>query len=179
MGEEDEGRETEEGWYYFKKGIPYSASYKTTEIADNYGVAKINSKVYCFDDLGKMVTGKVEGSDDNWFYFDPDSGAMKQGKVKITDDDDLDDGTYYFNDKGSLGEKGESKTGVVKGYLYDNGELVEAEDGMKYEKVTVGGKDYLVNESGKVKTSGTVKDGDDVKWTVTKDSNGDYIITRE
>ena len=50
---------------------------------------------------------------------------------------------------------------------------------MKYEKVTVGGKDYLVNESGKVKTSGTVKDGDDVKWTVTKDSNGDYIITRE
>lgn len=179
MGEEDEGRETEEGWYYFKKGIPYSADYKTTEIAEGYGVAKINSKIYCFDDLGKMVTGKVEGSDDAWFYFDPDSGAMKQGKVKITDDDDLDDGTYYFNDKGSLGEKGESKTGVVKGYLYDNGELVEAEDGMKYEKVTVGGKDYLVNESGKVKTSGTVKDGDDVKWTVTKDSNGDYIITRE
>ena len=80
MGEEDEGRETEEGWYYFKKGIPYSASYKTTEIADNYGVAKINSKVYCFDDLGKMVTGKVEGSDDNWFYFDPDSGAMKEDR---------------------------------------------------------------------------------------------------
>ncbi|WP_097006933.1 hypothetical protein [Lacrimispora amygdalina] len=176
MGE-DEGRETEEGWYYFKKGIPYSSSYKTTDIADGYGVAKINGKIYCFDDLGKMVTGKVEKDDNTWFYFDESDGMMKHGKVKITNSDDLDDGTYYFNNSGSLGVKGESKTGVIKGYLYDNGELVKAEDGTKYEKVTVDGKNYMVSESGKIKTSGTVKDGDDVKWTITKDSSGNYLIT--
>lgn len=174
---EDEGKETEEGWYYFKKGLPYTASYKTTSIADGYGVAKINSKIYCFDEEGKMVTGKVEQEDGTWFYFDEDDGAMKHGKVKITDSEDLDDGTYYFNDKGSLGDKGASYTGVSKGYLYENGELVEAEDGMKYEKVTVDGKDYMVNESGKVVTSGTVKDGDGNRWKVTKDTDGGYTIT--
>ena len=47
---------------------------------------------------------------------------------------------------------------------------------MKYEKVTVDGKDYMVNESGKVVTSGTVKDDNDVKWSVSKDANGDYVI---
>jgi len=103
---------------------------------------------------------------------------MKYGKVKLTNAEDLDDGTYYFTNSGSLGTKGESFTGVYKGYLYDNGELVEAEDGMKYEKVTVAGKDYMVNEAGKVKTSGTVKDDNDQKWSITKDANGDYVITK-
>lgn len=174
---EDEGRETEEGWYYLKKGVPYSADYKTTLIADGYGVAKISSKVYCFDDTGKMVTGKVDSDDGTYFYFDDNSGAMKYGKVKITDSEDLDDGTYYFANSGSIGEKGESYTGVYKGYLYDNGQLVEAEDGMKYEKVTVSGKDYMVNEHGKVVTSGTVKDDNGQKWQITKDENGNYVIT--
>ena len=178
MNADDDGKETEEGWYYFKKGIPYTSEYKTTEIADGYGVARINGKIYCFNEDGKMVTGKVEASDGTYFYFDEDenNGSMKYGKVKIKDAEDLDDGTYYFNKNGSLGTKGASYTGVYKGYLYNNGEIVEAEDGMKYEKVTVDGKDYMVNESGKVVTSGTVKDDNDVKWSVSKDANGDYVI---
>ena len=103
---------------------------------------------------------------------------MKSGKVKIKNSDDLEDGTYYFTKNGSLGVKGASVTGVVDGYLYDNGELVEADDGMKYQVVTVDGKEYLVNESGKVKTSGTVTDADDVKWKVVKNADGTYEITR-
>lgn len=176
---DDEGKDTEEGWYYFKNGIPYTSEYKTTEIADGYGVAKINSKIYCFDENGLMVTGKVDAADGTYYYFDEDEndGSMKYGKVKITDSDDLDEGTYYFADKGSLGEKGQSQTGVFKGYLYDNGVLVEAEDGMRYEVVEVDGKQYLVNESGKVKTSGTATDDDGVKYRVDKDENGDYVIT--
>lgn len=175
--EEDEGRETEEGWYYFKNGVPYSSNYKTTAIADGYGVAKVNGKVYCFDKIGKMVTGKVDSDNETYFYFDDDNGAMKYGKVKITNSEDLDDGTYYFSDKGNVGEKGESYTGVYKGYLYNNGILIEAEEGMTYEKVTVDGKDYMVNESGKVTTSGIVKDDNNQKWQITKGANGDYIIT--
>lgn len=174
---EDEGRETEEGWYYFRRGVPYSATYNTTLIADGYGVAKINGKIYCFDSTGKMVTGKVDSANGTYFYFDED-GAMKYGKVKLEDDEDLDDGIYYFNNSGAIGQKGESYTGVYKGYLYDNGMLVKAEDGMKYEKVTVAGKDYMVNERGKVVQSGTVKDDDGLKWSVSKDANGNYIITQ-
>ena len=177
--EDDEGKDTEEGWYYFKNGVPYTSNYKTTEIADGYGVAKINSKIYCFDENGLMTVGKIDGADGTYYYFDEDQddGSMKYGKVKITDSDDLDEGTYYFADKGSLGEKGQSQTGVFKGYLYDNGVLVQAEDGMRYEVVEVDGKQYLVNESGKVKTSGTATDDDGVKYQVSKDENGDYIIT--
>ena len=64
------------------------------------------------------------------------------------------------------------------GYAALTGELVEADDGMKYQVVTVDGKEYLVNESGKVKTSGTVTDADDVKWKVVKNADGTYEITR-
>lgn len=174
----DEGRNTEEGWYYFKKGIPYSSSYKTTAISSNYGVAKIGSDIYCFDNTGKMITGKVDSNNGTWYYFDEKSGKMQEGKVTIKDSDDLDDGTYYFSDKGKIGEKGGSFTGVAKGYLYQNGEIICAEDGMKYEKATVAGKDYMVNESGKIVTSGTVKDGNGDKWKITKNSNGGYTITK-
>jgi len=173
-----EGRNTDEGWYYFKKGIAYTASYNTTSIASGYGVAKINSEVYCFDQDGTMVTGKVNSSGSTWFYFDESSGKMQQGKVTIKDSEDLDDGTYYFSDSGKIGEKGSSFTGVAKGYLYQNGELVCAEAGMKYEKVTVNGKNYMVNESGKIVTSGTVKDDNGVKWKVTKNADGSYTITK-
>lgn len=180
MTYDDDGRDTEAGWYYFKDGIPYSATYKTTDIADDYGVAKIDGKIYCFDKTGKMTTGKVTAYDGSYFYFEEknDEGIMKSGKVKIKNSDDLEDGTYYFTKNGSLGVKGASVTGVVDGYLYDNGELVEADDGMKYQVVTVDGKEYLVNESGKVKTSGTVTDADDVKWKVVKNADGTYEITR-
>lgn len=176
---EDEGRATEEGWYYFKNGVPYSATINTTPIAEGYGVAKIDGKIYCFDENGLMVTGRVDADNGTYFYFDEDlsDGSMKYGKVQIENSDDFEDGTYYFDDKGALGVKGASKTGVIKDYLYDNGALVTADEDMKYARVEVDGLVYMVNESGKIKKSGTVKDGDDVKWSITKDEvNGGYIV---
>lgn len=175
----DEGRETEEGWYYFKKGVPYTAgSSNTTAISSDYGVARINSEVYCFDRYGKMVTGRVDSSNDVWFYFDESSGKMQEGKVTITNSDDLDDGTYYFADSGRIGDKGGSFTGVAKGYLYQNGQLVCAEEGMRYQQVSVDGKTYMVNESGKIVTSGTVKDDNGDRWKITKNADGSYNITK-
>ena len=50
---------------------------------------------------------------------------------------------------------------------------------MTYEIKEVDGKQYLVNESGKVKTSGTARDADGVKYRVTKNSDGTYNITIE
>ena len=55
---DDEGRDTEEGWYYFRNGRPYSTNYKATPVSDEYAIAKINNKYYCFDEKGKMCVGR-------------------------------------------------------------------------------------------------------------------------
>ena len=51
-----------------------------------------------------------------------------------------------------------------------------ADGDSQYEVYQVDGKYYLVNESGKVKTSGTVTDADGVKYKITKDQNGGYNV---
>lgn len=167
--------DAEENWYYFKDGRAYSAAYKTTAIGDRYGLAKIQGETYCFDTRGRMVTGMVEIEDGRKFYFNPSSGKMMTGRV-VVNDDDHDNEVFYFTTSGSLGSRGDGVTGVKDGSLYEDGVLIKAEDGMKYEKVTVDGKEYVVNEQGKVKTSGTVTDADGVKYKITKQSDGTYKI---
>ena len=44
--------------------------------------------------------------------------------------------------------------------------------------MSVNGKEYMVNEHGKVITSGTVKDSDGYKWKIEKTTTGDYVITQ-
>lgn len=162
----------ESGWYYFREGKPYSTEYKTTEVG-RYGMAKINGEYYCFDEEGQMVTGIVE-TEDKIFYFDENNGQMQTGRVTVFSDDYYDE-EFYFAASGSVGERGAGVTGVKDGRLYERGLLVKAEDGMRYALVEVNGKDYIVNESGKVKTSGTATI-DDVKYEITKLSDGTYKI---
>lgn len=166
--------DAEENWYYFRDGRAYTAEYKTTSVGDGYGMAKIQGETYCFDRQGRMITGLVEISDGRKFYFD-DDGHMKTGRV-VVNDDEHDNEVFYFTTTGTLGDKGDGYTGVKDGYLYEEGLLIRAEDGMRYEKVSVDGKDYLVNEQGKVKTSGTATDADGVKYEVEKKSDGSYSI---
>ena len=166
--------DTEEDWYYFKEGKAYTSDYKTTEVGE-YGMAKIQSEIYCFDEEGRMVTGLIELDDDRRFYFDEDSGKLRTGRVIVTDDY-YDEQEFCFTTSGTVGKKGEGVTGVKDDRLYDNGILVAADYGMKYAKVEVDGNDYVVNEQGKVKTSGTVTDGDGVRYHIEK-RDGKYIIT--
>lgn len=161
-------------WYYFKDGRAYTTRNKTTAAGAHYGMAKIKGDTYCFNEQGHMVTGLVEIEDGRKFYFDED-GKMKTGRV-VVNDDDHDNEVFYFTTTGSLGNKGDGFTGVKDGSLYDNGSLITAEEGMRYEKVQVDGKDYVVNESGKVKTSGTVTDSDGIKYKIEKQQNGTYKI---
>ena len=167
----------EENWYYFRDGRAYSAGYKTTAINDRYGMAKIQGETYCFDRHGRMVTGLLEIDDGRKYYFNKD-GEMQTGRV-VVNDDDHDNEVFYFTTTGSIGNKGDGYTGVKDGYLYEEGLLIRAEDGMRYEKVSVDGKDYLVNEQGKVKTSGTATDADGVKYRVEKKDDGSYSVTIE
>jgi len=103
---------------------------------------------------------------------------MQTGKMTVYSDDFYNE-IFYFATSGSVGQRGAGVSGVKDGYLYEDGLLVKAEDGMKYELVEVDDKDYVVNESGKVKTSGTAKNADGVKYTIKKNSNGTYNITSE
>lgn len=163
----------DDDWYYFKDGKAYTVSYKTTEVG-SYGIAKIQGEYYCFNEHGQMETGLIEAEDNRYFYFDEDNGVMRTGRV-VVNDENYDNQEFYFATSGSVGERGEGVTGVKDGRLYEYGMLVAADDGMKYEKVTVAGETYLVNEQGKIKTSGTAKDADGVKYKVTKE-NGSYVV---
>lgn len=178
MDAEDDGADTEEGWYYFKSGKAYGRDgYKVTDIGNKLGLANIGGKTYCFDENGLMQTGTVEDGEGRIFYFgDEDDGVMKTGRVKIKYSDDYEDEYMYFAKKGKTGEKGASVTGVEGGYLYDNGLQVEGDD--DYNIVEVDGLNYLIKENGRVVTSGTVKDRDaGVEYTVKKNADGGYDIT--
>lgn len=160
----------DEGWYFFREGRAYNPNFKTTKLDDNYCVAKIGDKVYCFDKSGLMVTDLVETSDGRLFYFESD-GRMATGNITI------DGEKFYMETNGQLGNVGSAYTGVKNGYLYSNGARVSAEEGTRYEIKVVDNKKYLVSESGKIKTSGTVKDAYGTSYTVQKDNNGGYKIT--
>ena len=105
-------------------------------------------------------------ANNKYFYFDDENGQMKTGKMTVYSDEFYNE-IFYFATTGSVGERGAGVSGVKDGYLYENGLLVKAEDGMKYALEEVAGKEYVVSESGKVKTSGSVKDADGVKYSVS------------
>ena len=167
---------SDEYWFYFNKGRAYSPEYKTTVVGE-YGMAKINNETYCFDEEGHLATGLIE-TDGKYFFFDEDDGTLLTGRATITNDQFVDQ-EFYFATSGVTGKRGAGLTGVKDGRVYENGLLLCAEEGMKYAIVDIFDdgvtKYYLVNESGKVKTSGTVKDGNGVKYKVTK-SGSSYNI---
>ena len=82
-----------------------------------------------------------------FYYFDED-GYQKTGKIANVEDDD-DSYTFYFNTKN--GKNGQGVTGEKDGYLYFNGQRLEADD--DYRIYTVGGEYYLVNTKGKIQKS--------------------------
>lgn len=165
---------TEDGWYYFYGGRAYNTEYKGRKLNDEYALASISNKTYCFRRDGRMYTGLLELDDGRKFYFD-ENGVMKTGRV-VVNDENHDNEVFYFTSSGSLGSKGDGVTGVKNGYLYDDGALVHAEEGTKYQIVEVDGARYMVNEDGKVKTSGTVRDADGVKYKITKAQGEGYNI---
>lgn len=169
----DASIEHEEGWYYLRNGRPYTSEYRTTKISDQYGVAKIGSKYYCFDKNGLMQYGIVKGYGGTLYYFGgPDDGSMKTGRVTVEYDDnyDYEGQVMYFNTSGSIGSRGSDFTGVKNNYLYENGELVESDGG--WQLTAVAGKTYVVNDRGKIKKSGTFEDDDDIRWRVQERADG-------
>lgn len=194
--DEEQGGKRATGWYtiegapgisesdneytfYFKNGVAFHAAKPGLELFN------INSKKYCFNEKGEMQTGleTIESEGNATFYFN-EKGEMMTGKQTIYNDDLEENQIWYFNTKGS--QKGQGFHGERDNQIYLNGLLQKADPELRYEAVTLGDKQYLINTSGniqKASTSGTsstkpelgkgfkdIKDTNDTVWTV--DSSG-------
>ena len=162
-------------WYYFNsKGVP-----KADEdgIPTKDDLLTINGKTYLFNNVGNPVYGlrKVylgESEDESnytSYYFGEDDNDCwaHSGKIKV-EEDSGEENTYYFT------SAGRGFTGIKDNYLYYVGKLQVAQND-KYELIYVPGKDYavMVNSSGKVMKSTTVKNSDDIKYKTN--SSGQVI----
>ena len=162
-------------WYYFNsKGVP-----KADEdgIPTKDELLTINGKTYLFNNVGNPVYGlrKVylgESEDESnytSYYFGEDDNDCwaHSGKIKV-EEDSGEENTYYFT------SAGRGFTGIKDNYLYYVGKLQVAQND-KYELINVPGKDYavMVNSSGKVMKSTTVKNSDDIKYKTN--SSGQVI----
>lgn len=137
-------------WYYFdNNGVPAYLSDRATSISS--ATTRIGGERYFFDEYGRMRSGligfaRADGTVNSaYFGADDSDGKMKNNRQTNV----LEDGersTFYFTTSGGY-------TGERSGYLYYQGKLVQAEDGMDTQVFEVGDRLYLVNESGRVQRS--------------------------
>lgn len=141
-------------WYYFdNNGVPKYLSGDAATFTS--ATTRINGERYFFDQFGRMKSGLLgftlsDGTTVSaYFGADDSDGKMKTNRQTNVIDEDGERSTYYFNTNGSY-------TGERSGYLYNQGKLVEAEDGEDFQVFEVNGRKYLVNESGRVQNSNRV-----------------------
>lgn len=142
----------EGAWYYFdSSGVPEYFSSSANTLAN--ATVRINGSRYFFDEYGRMRSGLIgfEQSDGTvisaYFGTDVSDGRMRTGRQTDVYEEDGERTTFYFSSQGV------GQTGEQGGYLYYSGKLVRAEDGEDYQVFEVGGRLYLVNESGQVQDS--------------------------
>ena len=151
----------------------------------------INGHTYGFNENGMMLHGlykmKVEnkkilsyekienesqlpqaGDSEKVYYFGdtPKEGVMKTGRCSV--DLDGERSTYYFKTYGT--DRGAGVEGIYDDGIYEKGRLQTIEYGMRYGVIKYQGKEYLVNQSGKIqKNKKNVKDADEVYYSTDKD----------
>lgn len=154
-------------------------------------IKTINGQPYGFDEKGRMLYGlfvletdgktilsyrEIESdgdfpsSDDagSVYYFGskPKDGVMQTGLTTVK----LDGETYKYHFKTSGKDRGAGTEGIYEGAIYVKGRLQTIESGMKYGVIVYDGKEYLVNQSGKIqKNKKNVKDGDGTYYSSDKD----------
>ncbi|MGN0371948.1 MAG: cell wall-binding protein [Enterocloster sp.] len=169
--DEIDGYDEDVEWFYFSNnGKPKASDSDRLSVSD---IVKLDGKSYLFNELGNPVYGLKKvylgSGEDNWtaFYFGTrDKSCAQKGKIKV-EEDDGNTSTFYFSDNGR------GYTGVKDNYLYYKGKLQQATDGQKYVCYRVDGHNYVVNSSGKVMKSTSVKNSDGVKFT----TNSSGVLT--
>lgn len=168
------GYEDDVQWFYFSNnGTPKAGPAEGT--ASTSDLVKINGNIYLFNEYGNPVYGLQRltiGNTDNdtaYYFGDKSVSSVMKGKMKI-DEGDGDRADYYFTETGSY--VGRGYTGVKNNYLFYKGKLQKADNGSRYMLIDIpssSGDDeltYVVNSSGRVPTSTTVKDADGNKYKV-------------
>lgn len=163
-------------WFYFSsKGIPKVGPGKGS--ATRSDLVKINGNTYLFDEKGVPLYGLQQVYIDSeneytaYYFGNRSQSCMLTGKQRV--DEAGDTVQYYFS------STGRGYTGVYDGYLYYMGKLQKADSGSKYEVISIpsgsSNKNYVVNTSGKVAKSTTVKDSNGTKYK----TSGSGILVKE
>lgn len=164
-------------WFYFNsKGVPKVGPEKNN--AKSSDLTKINGNTYLFDSKGVPVYGLqrvyIDGAEDNftaYFFGTRAQSSMITGKQRV--DEGGVTSQYYFTNTGR------GYTGVYDNCLYYMGKLQTADSGSRYEVISVPSgndvKNYVVNTSGRIAKSTTVKDSAGVKYK----TNSGGILIRE
>lgn len=166
-------------WYYFStSGIPKVGP--SISEASTSDLVKINGITYLFNENGNPVYGLRKlrsgtGDDYATYYFgNKATSSVVKGKG-IVEEGDGTKSEFYFNESGS--KLGRGYTGVKNGYLFYQGKLQTASSGTRYEPINIEDRTYLVNSSGKIAKSTTVKDSSNTKYKTN--SNGEVIQVDE
>lgn len=141
-------------WYYFdNNGVPEYFNENSRSVTD--ATTRINGNRYFFDQYGRMKSGLIgftlsDGTTISaYFGADDSDGKMKTNRQTNVIEEDGERSTFYFTNSGSY-------TGERNGYLYNQGKLVQAEDGEDIQVFEVGDRLYLVNEAGRVQDSNRI-----------------------
>lgn len=165
-------------WFYFNsKGVPKVGPNKDS--ARSKDLEKINGNTYLFDEKGVPAYGlrKVyldsEETDYTAYYFGTRAqSSMLKGKQHI--DEGGATTQYYFT------STGRGYTGVYENCLYYMGKLQKADSGSRYEVFSIPDgnsyRNYVVNTSGRIAKSTTVKDRDGTKY---KTNSGGVLIRED
>lgn len=158
----------------------------------NVLLRQLNDKYYLFDNKGQMVDGLLyvynnEGKNplkEGYYDFGAE-GARRTGKAKKEEAGI--DYEYYFAKKNGDGYSlGQGVTGIYDGKLYYKGLCVKADDNYEYELVSIpdlagtkGTGLFVIDENGKVKTSGTTQefsDGNKYRIKAGKSKKSGYQV---
>lgn len=151
----------------------------------------IGGHTYGFDDKGRMLFGlyklevedrkilsyeEIESESDfpspddaravYYFGTSPKDGVMGTGRCTVSLDGEK--YTYYFNKSGN--GRGAGVEGIYDGSIYEKGRLLTIDSGVRYGIIEYDGKEYLVNQSGKIqKNKKNLKDADGIYYSSDKD----------
>ncbi len=154
-------------------------------------IKSIDDRRYGFNEYGEMLYGlylmEVEGNEilscerietfdqipdkaaaENVYYFGdkPIKGAMARGRISL----ELDGERRYFSFYSSGEHRGAGVTGIQDGYIYEKGLCLTAEDGTRVDIQEYDGKEYLIDENGRIqKNKKNVKDADGYYYCTDKD----------
>lgn len=155
-------------WFYFNnQGVPQASGSNELKAND---MIKISNKYYLFAKNGNPTTGLRKVYTDNsgnysaYYFGGSDESFAHTGKVNVKQSDGTKE-TYYFQE-GS----GKGFTGVRDSSLYYKGRIQRADNDTRYVVISLRDEasgaytNYVVNTSGKIVRSLTVKNADKVEY---------------